>query len=162
MSSPTFLVHKLDVDGREVWRYPAEVIEMGPSHVVLQAFFDRDDLLFHGMPLRRGDRFVETYYTDRWYNVFAVYDVETAAFKGWYCNIARPAAISPDGLTCEDLALDLLVFPDAGTCVLDEDEFEALNLSAEERGRALQALEELRRMVQRREGPFADQRLGAI
>jgi predicted RNA-binding protein associated with RNAse of E/G family len=160
MNPPPFIVHKLDAAGREVWRYPAEVLETGPSHIVLQAFFDRDDSVLHGIRLRRGDRFVENFYTDRWYNVFAVYDVETAAFKGWYCNIARPAAIAPDGLTCEDLALDLLVFPNGQSIVLDRDEFEALALSVEERQRALLALEELRRMARRGEGPFTDRRPG--
>jgi hypothetical protein len=107
------------------------------------------------MRLRRGDRFVESFYTDRWYNVFAVYDVETATFKGWYCNIARPAAIAPGGLTCEDLALDLLVFPDGRSIVLDVDEFEALSLTGEEQQHALSALEELQRMASLGEGPFA-------
>ena len=156
MNPPPFIVHKLDAAGREVWRYPAEVLEMGPSHVVLQARFDRDETVLHGMRLRRGDRFVERFYTGRWYNVFAIHDVETAAFKGWYCNVARPAAIAPDGLTCEDLALDLLVFPNGQSIVLDMDEFEALLLTDEDRQCALLALEELQRMAQRSEGPFAD------
>jgi len=155
MTKSAFVVRKLDASGREVWRYPAEVVETGPAHVVLQATFDRDDLEFHGLQLRRGDRFVETYYSNRWYNVFAIYDVETAAFKGWYCNIARPAAIGSDGLTCADLALDLLVFPDGRSIVLDVDEFEALSLTGEEQRHARSALEELQRMASLGEGPFA-------
>jgi uncharacterized protein len=161
MNPPPFIVHKLDAAGREVWRYPAEVLEMGPSHIVLQARFDRDETVLHGMRLKRGDRFVERFYADCWYNVFAIHDVETAAFKGWYCNVARPAAIMPDGLTCEDLALDLLVFPNGQSIVLDMDEFDALPLTDEERQRALLALEELQRMAQRSEGPFADHPHGA-
>jgi len=160
MSPPTFVVHKLNAAGRAVWRYPAEILETSPSHVVLEAYFDREEVEFHGMRLRRGDRFVETFYTDRWYNVFAIHDVETAAFKGWYCSIARPAAIAPDSLTCEDLALDLLVFPDGQSIVLDLDEFEALELSADERQRARLALEELQRMASLGEGPFAERRPG--
>lgn len=155
MTPPSFWVHKLDAAGREVWRYPAEVLETSPVHVVLEAFFDREEVEFHGMRLRRGDRFVETFYTDRWYNVFAIHDAGTGAFKGWYCNIARPAAIGSSSLTCEDLALDLVVFPDGRSIVLDLDEFEALSLSLDEQQRALQALEELRRMARRAEGPFA-------
>jgi protein associated with RNAse G/E len=157
MTPPAFSVRKLDAAGREVWRYPAEVLERSASRIVLQAFYDRDDVEFHGLQLRRGDRFVETYYADRWYNVFAIYAAGTGAFKGWYCNIARPAAIAPDGLDCEDLALDLLVFADGRCVVLDEDEFDALSLIPEERRRALQGLEELQQMANTGAGPFARQ-----
>jgi predicted RNA-binding protein associated with RNAse of E/G family len=155
MTKRGFVVRKLDASGREVWRYPAEVVESGPTYVVLEATFDRNDLEFHGLRLNRGDRFVETYYSNRWYNVFAIYDVGTAAFKGWYCNIARPAAIGPDGLDCADLALDLLVFPDGRSIVLDVEEFEALLLTGAEEQHARSALEELQRMARLGEGPFA-------
>ncbi|MCJ7512380.1 MAG: DUF402 domain-containing protein [Anaerolineales bacterium] len=153
---PPFIVHKLDAAGREVWHYPGEVLEASASHIVLLAFFDREDTAFNGMQLRRGDRFVETYYNDRWYNIFAIHDVETAAFKGWYCNFARPATIDSHSLTCEDLALDLLVFPDGRMAVLDLEEFEALQIPAAERQRALQALDELQALARQRQGPFAD------
>ena len=56
----------------------------------------------------------------------------------------------------EDLALDLVVYPDGRSRVLDEDEFAALPLSAEERSRARRALEELQELCRRREGPFAE------
>jgi len=161
MNQPPFTVRKLDASGREVWRYPAEVLERTETRVVLRASFDRDDVDFHGMHMRRGDRFVETYYADRWYNVFAIYDAGAGDFKGWYCNIARPASITPDGLSCEDLALDLLVFPDGRCMVLDEDEFGALGLDNEEQERAQLALEELQRMARRRQGPFASSSPGA-
>ena len=43
--------------------------------------------------LRRGDRFIETYYTDRWYNIFEIHAREDDRLKGWYCNIAKPAVM---------------------------------------------------------------------
>ena len=60
----------------------------------LEAFFDRDDMELGYTVFKRGDRFVETYYDDRWYNVFAVYDRDDGGLMGWYCNICRPAVIS--------------------------------------------------------------------
>ena len=161
MKQPMFTVRKLDASGREVWHYPAEVLERTETSVVLRAVYDRQDVDFHGMRLRRGDRFVETFYTDRWYNIFAIHDAGTGDFKGWYCNIARPAAITPLGLSCEDLALDLLVLPDGRCRVLDEDEFDALSLDPAEQEHARLALEELQRMARGREGPFAHSSPGA-
>jgi len=76
-------VHKLDETGREVWYYHGVVLDRTTTSLTLEAHFDRQDLDFHGMLLRRGDRFVETYYSDRWYNVFAIYDVDDDHHKCW-------------------------------------------------------------------------------
>ena len=76
-------VHKLDETGREVWYYPGVVLDRTTTSLTLEAHFDHQDLDFHGMLLRRGDRFVETYYSDRWYNVFAIYDVDDDHHKCW-------------------------------------------------------------------------------
>ena len=136
-------VIKRNQEGQETWRYRGEVIERGEDYLILEAFFDRDDLSFHGMQLRRGDRFVETYYTDRWYNTFEIHDRDDGQLKGWYCNVATPAVIEGDSITHRDLALDLLVFPDGYQIVLDEDEFEALSLSPEMRVQSQAALRNL-------------------
>ena len=93
---------------------------------------------------RQGDRFIETYYTDRWYNIFEVHDREDDRLKGWYCNIAKPAVMEAgERISYVDLALDLWVAPDGTQTVLDEDEFAALALDAETRSKALRGLEEL-------------------
>ena len=109
--SASVTVHKLDAQGREVWTYDGIVLERGPHFLILQAFFDRQDVELCGLALHRGDRFVETFYDDRWYNVFAVHDRDTDEHKGWYCNITRPALLTDDAVKAEDLALDLVVFP---------------------------------------------------
>jgi hypothetical protein len=49
-------------------------------------------------------------------------------------------------LAYDDLALDLLVYPDGRQLVLDEDEFQGITISTEERRCALKALRELRRL----------------
>lgn len=141
---PTITVIKLDVHGRETWRYSGQVLERGRDYLVLEAFFDRDDSLFHSMPLRKGDRFIETYYARRWYNIFEIHAREDDHLRGWYCNITRPAQIADSTVYYVDLALDLLVFPDGRQLVLDEDEFDALPLSEAERQQARAALDELR------------------
>ncbi len=140
-------VFKLDHNGREVWQYPATVVERGPDYVRLEALFNRDDMDLGYAVFKRGDRFVEYFYTDRWYNTFAVYDRDDGALKGWYCNICRPAEISEATVRCDDLALDAWIDPDGGFRLLDEDEFKALDLSAGEKAQALVAVEQLRQLA---------------
>jgi protein associated with RNAse G/E len=148
-------VHKLDAEGREVWQYQGTLREKSDSRVTLEARFDREDIEFHGLHLRMGDRFIETFYSDRWYNIFAVFDVDDDRLKGWYCNITRPAHIKEYHVYAEDLALDLIVTPDGEMLVLDEDEFAALPLTPADRKRALNALEELKTLAVTRSGPFS-------
>lgn len=148
------VVHKLDEHGEEVWRYEGVLLHRSTKQLTLEARFDREDVSFHGLSLRRGDRFIETFYSDRYYNVFAVHDLEELRLKGWYCNIACPARFEPGHVFARDLALDLVVFPDGSWKVLDEDEFQALEVGEEVRQRALDALRELQSLAAAQEGPF--------
>jgi hypothetical protein len=143
--APSFTVYKLDHEGHEVWRYPARVLERGPSWLRLEALFNRDDMDLGYVVFKRGDRFIETFYSDRWYNVFAVYDRDDGALKGWYGNVCRPAAIGDAAVRCEDLALDVWVTPEGEVMLLDEEEFATLLLSTEERDQAGAAVQTLRR-----------------
>ena len=139
-------VIKQNISGAEVWRYSGDVLARSQNAVLLQAHFDRDDFLFNGMWLRRGDRFVEIYFSDRWYNIFEIYDREDGVLKGWYCNITQPASLKEGSITYVDMALDLLVFPDGRQQVLDLDEFESMGLSLSLRERSLSALADLQRI----------------
>ena len=148
------VVHKLDEKGQEVWRYSGQLMQKSETSITLEASYDHQDEDFHGLRLRQGDRFVETFFSDRWYNVFVVYDVESDMLKGWYCNITRPAYIEAGHVHAEDLALDLVVLPDGTWKVLDEEQFAELDLKLEERQQALNAITELQTLVVRRRGPF--------
>lgn len=136
-------VIKRDIHGQETYRYHGVLLTHRDCQIVLQAYFDRDDLDLHGMQLARGDRFVETYYTDRWYNIFEIHAHQDDTLRGWYCNIGRPVEIDGETISYIDLSLDLLVFPDGRQIVLDEDEFEAIEITPDLRRRALQALHDL-------------------
>ncbi len=137
-------VIKCNPQGKEVFRYPGMVRQRQPGALLIEAYFWRDDLPFHGTVLKKHDRFVEAYYLDRWYNIYEIYDRDDGQLKCWYCNVSYPAEFSDGRIIFRDLALDLLVFPDGRQEVLDEDEYAGLALSAEDDLRARAALEELK------------------
>ena len=147
-------IHKLDEKGNELWVYKAIKKEQSDSWITFDALFDRDAVDIAGLQIRRGDRFVETFYFDRWYNIFAIYQKVTNRFKGWYCNIARPALLEGNHLYAEDLALDLVVLPDRRVTVVDRDEFDALTIPAVDRLRALEALDDLINLAKNEVDPF--------
>jgi predicted RNA-binding protein associated with RNAse of E/G family len=101
---------------------------------------------FMDVVFKAGDRFVEYYYTDHWYNIFVIHDHEDGKVKGWYCNIGKPAVFEGGVVSYVDLALDLWVSTNGEQTVLDEDEFEALGLNKELRAGALKGLEELKQL----------------
>ena len=113
------------------YQYEGVLLERDENSITLEALFDRQDTPFMDIVLKKGDRFVEHYYTDRWYNIFAVYDRDDGMLKGWYCNVGKPAVLEDGILSYVDLALDLWVSPDGKQTVLDEDEFKALELDEE-------------------------------
>jgi uncharacterized protein len=137
------VVDKLSPQGELKWRYEGEIIERGENWLKLEAFFDREGMPFMDVTLKRGDRFLETYYSNRWYNVFEIYDREDGALKGWYCNITRPALFLDSRVEYVDLFLDLWVSADGTQTVLDEDEFRTADLDDGIRQAARVALAEL-------------------
>ena len=150
-------VRKLDHDGREVFSYPGDVLERSSDAIVLRTTWEREPMDLCFVVLEPDDRWTETFYSDRWYNIFEI-RASDGRLKGWYCNIARPAKITANEVTAEDLALDLWVEPDGSQRVLDEDEFEALGLPPEERDLAVEALGEVMAMVAQEAPPFGVQR----
>lgn len=143
---PRIKVQKKNPSGEVTYEYEGTLLSRDEHTIVLEALFDRADMPFMEVVFKTGDRFVEYYYTDRWYNIFAVHDRDDGKLKGWYCNIGQPA-VSEDGIVSYiDLALDLWVSTSGQQSVLDKDEFEALNLEEELRVGALRGLEELKQL----------------
>ena len=138
-------VLKRGLNGEVTWQYEGRVLKREANCVLFEAFFDREDMPFMGVTLKRGDRFVEKFYTDRWYNVFEVYDRDDGSFKGWYCNFGCPAVLEKNTVSYIDLVLDLWVATDGTQTVLDEDEFLTLSIDVITRARAVSALEDLKR-----------------
>jgi protein associated with RNAse G/E len=147
-------IQKKNLNGEVAFEYEGEVIAREGSAIILEAFFGRDDRDFMNVTLKRGDRFVETFYTDRWYNIFEIFDRDDGSFKGWYCNIGMPAVIEGDAVSYVDLALDLWVAPNGTQTVLDEDELIELNLDDELKKKAYAGLDELRMVFKTKRPPM--------
>jgi uncharacterized protein len=137
-------VQKKNPAGEVTYEYEGVLLNRDKHSIVLEAFFDRADMSFMDVLFKTGDRFVEYYYTDHWYNIFAIHDRDDKRIKGWYCNIGMPAVFEDGVVSYVDLALDLWVATDGTQTVLDEEEFEALGLNAELRAAALEGLHQLR------------------
>lgn len=147
-------VIKTDHTGKEVWRYPAETLEIGSNYIILEAFFNRDDRDDGYFIWQRGDRFVEYFYTDRWYNVFVIHDVNTDAVRGYYCNFTRPAYIAPETIQSDDLVLDLFVYPSGQTLLQDQADFDNLPIPASEKAQVQAALASLLDLINTASPPF--------
>lgn len=146
-------VLKKNLAGEVTWRYDGVVLKREPNFVVLEALFNRSDTSFMDVVLKENDRFVETFYSDRWYNIFEIYDRDDGQVKGWYCNVGMPAVIEDGVVSYVDLALDLWVSADGRQTVLDEDEFAGLDLNEELRAAALGGLGELQLLFERKNPP---------
>ena len=147
-------VLKKNLAGDVTWQYNGTVLRREPNAIILEALFNRPDMPFMDIVLKENDRFVETFHSDRWYNVFEIYDRDDGRIKGWYCNIGKPAVIEDGIVSYVDLALDLWVSADGRQTVLDEDEFEALVLDDELKAGALAGLQDLKRLFETKKPPL--------
>lgn len=150
----TFTVIKRDARGEAELSYAGILRERTEAYICIDAIFAHADRDLGYIMLRRGDHFREWFFAGRWFNIFRVSDGETSMLKGWYCNITRPPRIGLDYVEAEDLCLDVFVYPDGRTLLLDEDEFAELNLPKDEVEKAWQAVAAIRCLVEKRLPPF--------
>lgn len=153
-------VYKCDHNGSVVFQYEGTVLDRGETWVCLSAIFNGREADMGFIQFRRGDVFTEWFFADRWYNIFRIEAGDSGQLKGWYCNVTRPAQIEAHCVRADDLALDVFVSPSGMIMLLDEDEFQALDLPADERVAALRAVEAVRDLAARRAPPFHEIRSG--
>lgn len=148
------MVQKKNLAGEVTWQYDGVVLQREPNFVILEALFNRPDTPFMDIVLKENDRFVETFYSDRWYNIFEIYDRDDGKVKGWYCNVGMPAVFEDGVVSYVDLALDLWVSSNGRQTVLDEDEFLELDISDELRTNAQKGLRELQGLFANKKSPL--------
>lgn len=148
-------VIKLDPSGTEKVRYTGELIDNSPRGAIIQASWTMAKRDLGYTCFEPGDRFIEYYYTDRWYNIFEI-AYKDGQRKGWYCNIAEPARILDTRIEQIDLFLDVWIDPTGLPLILDEDEFAATTiLSLQQRQNAQQGLQSLLQMLENRQEVFS-------
>lgn len=154
MSRKNIKVQKKNPAGEVTYEYKGVLLNRKQDSIILEALFDRDDLLFQDVVFKTGDRFVEYYYSNRWYNIFEIHDRDHGRIKGWYCNVGLPAEIGDDVVSYVDLALDLWVSADGKQTVLDEDEFDELELTGDLHTGALKGLNDLKLLFESKNPPL--------
>jgi len=155
MAMDTITVHKRDHTGRETWQYRGQLLARGDTWILLEARFNVPGVRDAGYTVFRfNDRYIERFFSDRWYTIWEVHDVTDDRLKGWYCNVGRPAIIESNDVFYDDLALDVWVDPTSKFFVLDEEEFARLAIDDATRAHALAAIDAVRTLVETRVAPF--------
>jgi protein associated with RNAse G/E len=153
----SILVRAYKYDGSEHRRWPAQVIKQEGSLVVLDARFPNEVVHDQLGTIACGTHSLEYYWLDRWYNVFR-FAQPNGELRNYYCNVNVPPTFDGEILSYVDLDLDILVEPDFSYRLLDQDDFETnvqrYGYSAEVQNNARRAVDELVRMIQRRDFPF--------
>lgn len=152
----TVTVKKLNLNRELVIAYSGEILARTADTIVLEARFQRPTMDLGYAVFEQHDRFVEYFFTDRWYNIFEIHSVHDDHLKGWYCNIAYPAVFGKGTIEQIDLALDVWINPGGSYRVLDHDEFDRLAIDRVTRLRAQQAVGELIYLLYQRTAPFTD------
>ncbi|MHB1317032.1 MAG: DUF402 domain-containing protein [Anaerolineae bacterium] len=154
MAERRVTISKLDYLGRRLISYPGDVVIDDDKVVAARCIWTLPKTVDLGaFAIVPGDTLVEYFYRHRPFNIFAIYGV-AGTLKGWYCNVLERTLIAAETIDWVDLALDLVVTPCGSQTLLDEDEFEALGPTPEQRTRAQAALNTLNEWVQRRHAPF--------
>ena len=134
---------KYHAGSEKIYTWSGKLLSETPVSRRVNAWFNGNPGYVGKVLLEPGDRFVETYFTDRWYNFFQIYAGQSDVMKCYYFNLSRPAVFYEDRIEWEDLSLDLVVFPDGQKELLDQDEFARLNIDEKSRQICWQTLTDL-------------------
>lgn len=159
-------VHKCTHLGERKYTYTGEVQDRDDRRIVIKAHWTLDELALNFVRFSPGDVFTETFYFDRWYNIFEIQD-RSGGLKGWYGNVTHPVRIIEHDVEhdveWDDLALDVWMDADGVQVVLDVEEFETLRtqLSSLEVAAAHSGLDQMQAELRRRWRAYANERIAA-
>jgi uncharacterized protein len=148
---------KLDGSSHKAW--PAKLLQFKANLLVVEAVFPTS--VSHQLlgEIPAGTVSIEYYWLDRWYNIFRFLNA-TGGLRNYYCNITMPPAFNGKTLSYKDLDLDLVVFPDGSSQILDEAEFNQnallMGYHSGIKQQAQAALTELLSFIKLRTFPFSD------
>lgn len=110
-------------DGKIHRTWQAELISQNNSLLTLVGKFNTEVSHPQLGVIRRGTVSYEYYWLDSWYNVFRFHEPE-GDLRNFYCNVNLPPKFDNDFLDYIDMDIDILVWKDFSTLILDLDEFE--------------------------------------
>jgi len=142
-------------DGTVKIEYSGTLRKRTDEHLSIDTGWSREPLDLGYVIFEPDDVWVETFYFDRWFNIFRIADRE-GNLKGFYANVTYPPDISDGLIKWQDLAIDIWIRPDGSHIILDEDEFEEMHPAPEIRRMADIAVKEVLRMLDGRDGPFLE------
>ena len=175
-------IEKRNAQGRLVVSYPGWLVRDGDP-ILTFARWNVPDLTTPYTTFAQGDLLLETFYRQRPYSIFSLYDgreiperdwgeflararehalpwlcraLPATALKGHYVNFTRPIHFDPDQrcLAWFDLALDIWIPARGQPLVLDEADYQALNLDLREPELA-RAIQQARRAILARHEPLS-------
>jgi protein associated with RNAse G/E len=120
-STVTVNSRKYDGSIRRTWS--AEASRIAPPLIELIGIFEFDvdhPELGH---IRKGTVSHETYWLDRWYNIFR-FEEPRGEFRNYYVNLIEPPRFDSSVLDYVDLDIDIVVWPDGRFDVLDIEDFQ--------------------------------------
>ena len=158
MSTADWTVVKLRPNGAEATRYAGARIDAPEGWIAVRAQWVHGRMDLGYLVFEPDDWLDEFFAIERPYNAFALYRA-AGAFMGWYCNVTHPTAVDGRTITWHDLYVDVIVYPDGRTLVLDEDELAESGLDEHDpalHARILNARDELLRLAAARAYPFSE------
>ena len=158
----TYRIVKLSPEGEAVTEYPGVTLpeRSAGRWLCVEAEWTFRSLNIDGLIFEPGDRLLEWFSPDHWFNVFAVHAPD-GEYRGCYANVTYPAIFDPETLpptvAWHDLWLDVILLPDGTSILRDEDELEESGLIDRDpvlHARIMAGLAVLRDHLARGEAPF--------
>jgi uncharacterized protein len=127
LSGSTIEIVKVSPVGKPPVRYTGELLDSPAGWIAARASWVHGEMDLGYMAFMPGDYLDEFFALERPYNAMALYR-STHELVAWYCNVTYPTRVENDVIFWHDLFVDVIVYPDGRTLVLDEDELEQAGL----------------------------------
>lgn len=160
MSGSTIEIVKVSPVGKPPVRYTGELLDSPAGWIAARAAWVHGEMDLGYMTFMPGDYLDEYFALEQPYNAMALYR-HTHELVAWYCNVTYPTTVENGAIYWHDLFVDVIVYPDWRTLVLDEDELEQAGLietDPELHAMILAGRDNLLNLAARREYPFSEAR----
>lgn len=156
-SNETVIINSRKYDGTIHKTWTADLIERKGTMITLIGKFDKEIKHSHLGIIGRGTISYEFYWLEGWFNIFRFHEPD-GSLRNFYCNINMPPKFENNVLNYVDLDIDVLVWKDFTTEILDADEFaencSKYNYPAKIKNRTNENIKKIMALVRNRDFPF--------